>query len=145
MSSPSFFPLLSIFIQGNGGCSGVSNEARDVLLASMGGMPVRAKRQKAHRPALANANVYLLRLLLLFFLFLSIFVQGNGGCSGVCIVPRAMFGGATPRTVTVNTPLTFVLAGISTDLQAAEQQQDRKKAWLKPSNVHNKGKLNVSF
>ena len=59
--------------------------------------------QKACRPALANANVSLVCLLLRFFRLLSIFVEGNGGCSGICIVTRVMLGGAIHRTAIVDT------------------------------------------
>ena len=49
----------------------------------MGGMPGQATRQKAGRPALANANVSLVCCLLRFYRLLSIFMQGNGVWSGV--------------------------------------------------------------
>ena len=49
----------------------------------MGGMPGQATRQKAGRPALANANVSLVCCLLCFYRLLSIFMQGNGMYSGV--------------------------------------------------------------
>ena len=49
----------------------------------MGGMPGQATRQKAGRPALANANVSLVCCLLRFYRSLSIFIQGNGMYSGV--------------------------------------------------------------
>ena len=49
----------------------------------MGGMPGQATRQKAGRPALADANVSLVCCLLRFYRSLSIFMQGNGMYSGV--------------------------------------------------------------
>ena len=65
------------------GCVVGFQGAGGVLLASMGGMPGQATRQKAGRPALANANVSLVWCLLRFSRLLSIYVQGNGVCSGV--------------------------------------------------------------
>ena len=114
------------------------------MLAFMGGMLGQGMPLKARCPALAYANICLYVFSFVVFIR-SAFLGRNGGCSGVCIVLLAILGGVTPQTAIVNTPLTFVLAGISTDLQAAEQRKENKKAWLKPSNVHNKGKLNVSF
>ena len=47
--------------------SGVSKGAGGVMLASIAGMLGQATRQNAGRPALENANVSLVYLLLLFF------------------------------------------------------------------------------
>ena len=78
-----FFRFLSISVQGNGVWRGVSNGAGGVLLASMGGMPGQATRQKVGRPALANANVSFVYFLLRFYRLLNISVHGNGVCSRV--------------------------------------------------------------
>ena len=104
MSSPSFFSFVKHFCAREWVCSGVSKGASGVLLASMGGMPGWATHQKARRQALANANVPLCMSFLSFFHFLRIFVEGNGWCSGACIVPCVMLGGATHQTATLNTP-----------------------------------------
>ena len=78
-----FFRALSISVQGNGVCSRVPKGASGVVLASMGGMPGQVTRQKAARLDLVNASVSLVCCLLRFYLLLSIFMQGNGVCSGV--------------------------------------------------------------
>ena len=53
------FRLLSIFVEGNGGCITIYNGADGVWWTVMGGMPGRAACQKARCPALANANARL--------------------------------------------------------------------------------------
>ena len=65
------------------GCVEGFPRAGGVLLASMGGMLGQATRQKAGRPALANANVSFVYFLLRFYRLLSISVQGNGVCNRV--------------------------------------------------------------
>ena len=60
-----------------------------VMPTFMGAMPGQGTRLKAHRPALAYANVHLCFFLHCFRLF-SVLGEGNGGCTDVCIVPRGM-------------------------------------------------------
>ena len=41
------------------------------------------------------------------FHLLSIFWEGNGGCSGVCIMPRGMLGEVTQQIASIKAPWTF--------------------------------------
>ena len=60
------FASLNVFWDAKGVCSGVSNGAGSVLLALKGRILGLATCQKVHRPALANANISLVCLLLRF-------------------------------------------------------------------------------
>ena len=62
----------------------------------------------------------LLCLFLHCFHYLSVFGEGNGGCSGVCIVPRGMLGEVTHQTVPNKAPLAFSLANTFANLDAME-------------------------
>ena len=76
------------------------------MLASMGKMLGQGTHLKARRPALVYANVRLCFFLHCFRSF-SVLREGNGECTGVCIVPRNMLCEVTQQTVPVKIPWTF--------------------------------------
>ena len=78
-----------------------------VMLAFMGGMLGQGTRLKARRLTLAYTNLCLYVFFLHSFCSFSTFGEGNGGCSGVCVVPRGMLGEVTQRTAPVKTPWSF--------------------------------------
>ena len=78
----------------------------NVMLAFMGGMLDQGTCLKGRRPAPVYANVCLCAFLHCFYSF-NILGEGNGGCSGVCIVLHGMLREVTQRTVPVKTPWNF--------------------------------------
>ena len=71
-----------------------------VMLAFMGGMVDQGTCLKARRLALAYANVRLCFFLHCFRWF-NVLGEGDGGCTGVCIVPRGMLREVMQRTMPV--------------------------------------------
>ena len=69
-------------------------------------------------PSLGGRQPSLLCLLPPFFLFLSIYVEGNGRCTTVYSVPRGTLSGARHKIPPVNAPLIFFLAGAFVNLDA---------------------------
>ena len=75
-----------------------------VMLAFMGGMLGQGTHLKARHPALVYANFCLYAFFFIVFICSAFFGEGNGVCSGVCIVPRGMLGEGMQQTAPVKTP-----------------------------------------